>query len=321
MSLIHPVDLSRLLKETNSLNPQLDIFRGDLEHEEAPGNKWHKLQHHLKAAKQQGAEVVATFGGPFSNHLHAFGSTLKESDIKTLAVVRGELHPQLNTTLKAVVVNGVELWPSSRRDYKLAMDAEVVRTINRLYKKVYWIPEGGGGELGALGCMEWAKSICCLDSQYDAWVVSAGTGTTAAGLLAYKNTPALHVISSLKGAQAQKTEIFKLAEDIAQKVYGKCDSEEDPIKDRLAEKLFFYTDEHHGGYAKHSNELTKFMKEYAADNLNTPLDPVYTCKSMFFIVSAMKQGVWPYSRTLFIHTGGIQGWGGYANDKNPFLST
>ncbi|MCV2402746.1 cysteine desulfhydrase [Marinomonas sp. C2222] len=325
MPLIHPVDLSRLLKETNiketnSQNLQLDIFRGDLEHEEAPGNKWHKLQHHLKAAKQQGAKAIATFGGPFSNHLHAFSSTLKGSGLKTLAVVRGELQPQLNTTLNAVIANGVELWPSSRRDYKLAMDAEVVRTINRLYENVYWIPEGGGGELGALGCMEWAENIHRLDSQYDAWVVSSGTGTTAAGLLAYEATPTLHVISALKGAEAQKVEILKLAEEIAQKNYFHRESVEGSIINKLADKLFFYSDKHHGGYAKHSNELTEFMKEYAEDNFYAPLDPVYTCKSMYFIISAMKQGVWPYSRTLFIHTGGIQGWGGYSNDKNPFLS-
>jgi len=295
--------------QPSDIQYELDIYRGDLEHPNAPGNKWHKLQHHLKAAEQQNASVIATFGGPFSNHLHAFGATLKDLPFRAVAVVRGELQPTLTPTLKDLVSAGVELWPSSRSDYRLGMDAQVVSKINQLYSNVYWIPEGGGGELGAMGCRDWADNISAIDDAYDAWVVSSGTGTTAAGLLANANTPDLHVFSALKGEPAQRGLVLDLSDGLTLKSI---------TKERLDAKLFFHSDCHEGGYSKQSPVLKSFISEFARANPNHPLDPVYTCKSMFAVLSAMKEGSWPYRRTLFIHTGGLQGWRGFSKDTNPF---
>jgi 1-aminocyclopropane-1-carboxylate deaminase len=286
-----------------------DIYRGDLEHPSAPGNKWHKLQYHLKEAEKRKATVIATFGGPFSNHLHAFGSTLNNLPFKAVAVVRGELHPTLTPTLIDTATCGVELWPSSRSDYRLGAASAVVKTINELYDNVYWIPEGGGGELGALGCRDWAEQIHNLDSKYDAWVVSAGTGTTAAGFLGAHNTPNLHVFSALKGAENQEKEIIEQAHQVV---------DVQNAKGVLNDRLFFHSDCHEGGYAKHSQALIEFITRFAEANPNIPLDPVYTCKSMFAVLSAMQEGRWPYPRTLFVHTGGLQGWRGYSEVNNPF---
>ncbi|MDB4837096.1 cysteine desulfhydrase [Marinomonas sp.] len=322
MSLIHSIVLPESFRASSNQQYELNIYRGDLEHVKASGNKWHKLQYHLKQAEKQSASVIATFGGPFSNHLHAFGATIENLPFKAVAVVRGELQPQLNASLKDVIGHGVELWPTLRSDYRLAMGSDVVRTINERYDNVYWIPEGGGGELGALGCRDWAEQIDLLDNSYDAWVVSAGTGTTAAGMLAYKGVPSLHVVSALKGADEQRAEILLLARQLViNKLTEEClTGIKSNHSDSLENKLFFHANAHHGGYAKHSHELEQFIQEYAVDNRHHPLDPVYTCKSMFAIIAAMKRGEWPYSRTLFIHTGGLQGWCGHSKKKNPFLS-
>lgn len=308
MLLISPLNLPFTIQDSKSPQYQIDVYRGDLEHRRAPGNKWHKLQHHLAEARRQNAKVIATFGGPFSNHLHAFGATLGQTSFKAVAIVRGELQPQLTPTLLDVLAEGVELWPSSRSDYRLGEQSEVAQMINRQYGQVYWIPEGGGGNLGALGCREWAANICQAYGQYDAWVVSAGTGTTAAGLLANETTPDLHVFSALKGASDQRNDIIEQA----QKLRG------DDLKDSLNHRLFFHADCHEGGYAKHSPDLLVFLNAFATANPSIPLDPVYTSKSMFGVLSLMKQGAWPYHRTLFIHTGGLQGWRGYSDTSNPF---
>ncbi|WP_338266765.1 MULTISPECIES: cysteine desulfhydrase [Marinomonas] len=307
--MIQPITLSNSCRQATDMLYELDVYRGDLEHPNAPGNKWHKLQHHLNSAKQQNASVIATFGGPFSNHLHAFGTTLRNMPYKAVAIVRGELQPRLTPTLRDMVVAGVELWPSSRADYRLGMESDVVGEINKRYANVYWIPEGGGGEAGALGCRDWAKCLCELDSRYDAWVVSSGTGTTAAGLLSYPDIPDLHVFSALKGEPAQRDVILNLANRL---------STDSILRDRLDKKLFFHSDCHEGGYAKHSSELLAFMQEFAHTNTSVELDPVYTCKSMRALVRAMESGTWPYRRTLFIHTGGLQGWRGYSKDTNPY---
>lgn len=309
MSFIQPITLSPACQQSSKIQYELDIYRGDLEHPNAPGNKWHKLQHHLIAAKKQHASVIATFGGPFSNHLHAFGMTLRTLPFKAVAVVRGELQPQLTPTLRNMVEDGVELWPSSRSDYRLGMDSQIVSEINKRDDNVYWIPEGGGGQLGAMGCHDWAGDISAIDDKYDVWVVSSGTGTTAAGLLSNINTPDLHVFSALKGEPAQRRLILDLASKLAA---------ESMSKESLNAKLFFHADCHEGGYAKHSPALKSFISKFARANPNYPLDPVYTSKSMFAVIQAMQNGCWPYKRTLFIHTGGLQGWRGYSKDTNPF---
>lgn len=295
----------------NSVRPyQLFIYRGDLEHAHAPGNKWHKLKYHLQEARRLKARYIATFGGPYSNHLHAFASTLIDTGFTGIAVVRGELHPTLTPTLIDVAKAGVELWPCSRKDYRLAEGSALVKWVNRLYSNVYWIPEGGGGPLGLKGCRDWAEDISNISGEYDAWCVAAGTGTTAAGLLAYENIPHLHVVSALKGAKMQENEILEAAATLIQYRL--------PI-DTLRQRMTFHDDAHEGGYAKHSAELRHFLQLFAKLNPTVELDPVYTCKVLFSIMKKMRDDKWPHSRTLLIHTGGIQGWRGYPADSNPFV--
>jgi len=37
----------------------------------APGNKWFKLKENFACAGRQGSRRLVSFGGPWSNHLHA----------------------------------------------------------------------------------------------------------------------------------------------------------------------------------------------------------------------------------------------------------
>lgn len=299
--------------EVVSLSDQecrLAIYRGDLEHPSAPGNKWHKLQHHLRAAKAQNATTIGTFGGPFSNHLHAFGATLTDLPFKAVAVVRGELQARLTPTLRDMVHQGVVLWPSSRSDYRLGSSSDVARSVESYYDDIYWIPEGGGGLRGALGCRDWANQIFAANPDYDVWVVSSGTGTTAAGFLSCPHVPDLQVFSALKGEPSQKASILNMAKALTKGIMTEA---------RLEERLHFHGDCHEGGYAKHSESLIEFMAAFARLNPTEILDPVYTCKAMWAVFQAMEAGNWPYRRTLFIHTGGLQGWRGYSQSRNPFV--
>lgn len=288
----------------------LFIYRGDLEHPNAPGNKWHKLKHHLRAAQQANARYLATFGGPYSNHLHALGNTLSSTAMSGLAVVRGELQPTLTPTLRDLADAGVSLWPCSRKDYRLAEHSELVAHINSLYQDIYWVPEGGGGILGAKGCCDWATDIDYLDHECDAWLVSAGTGTTAAGLLAADKAPHLHVVSALKGAELQAQEILNLASQVASPSLEVA---------QLKQKMTFHSDAHEGGYAKQSQALREFLTLFYRANPEQRLDPVYTCKTLFHVIKKIRDGEWPHQRTLLIHTGGLQGWRGYRDELNPYI--
>ncbi|REG85499.1 1-aminocyclopropane-1-carboxylate deaminase/D-cysteine desulfhydrase [Marinomonas pollencensis] len=311
MSIIQAVNIPTAWQNADH-DCALFVYRGDLEHPHAPGNKWHKLKYHLHAAKQAKAHYLATFGGPYSNHLHAFANTLANTSLPGIAVVRGELQPRLTATLRDVADAGIELWPCTRKDYRLAQRSELVAYINALYQGVYWLPEGGGGILGAKGCRDWAADIDYLDHECDAWLVSSGTGTTAAGLLAADKTPHLHVVSALKGAEAQAEDILSLASLVS-----------DPVLDSasLRHKMTFHSDAHEGGYAKQSQALEAFMRFFASANPELPLDPVYGCKTVFHVVKKIHAGEWPHRRTLFIHTGGLQGWRGYRDTLNPYIAS
>lgn len=48
--------------------------RDDLIHPAISGNKWRKLKYHLLHAKEHGKRHLLSFGGAYSNHIHALAA-------------------------------------------------------------------------------------------------------------------------------------------------------------------------------------------------------------------------------------------------------
>ena len=57
---------------------QLAVLRLDELHPIVSGNKWFKLKYYLQQAQEQNAEIIASFGGPYSNHLVALAFAAKK---------------------------------------------------------------------------------------------------------------------------------------------------------------------------------------------------------------------------------------------------
>ena len=75
---------------------QLSIKRDDLIHPQISGNKWRKLKFNLQAMQQQKKSELLTFGGAFSNHIHATATAGKLFGFKTHGIIRGpELDKQI----------------------------------------------------------------------------------------------------------------------------------------------------------------------------------------------------------------------------------
>ncbi len=55
----------------NEKGINVSVLRLDKIHPVISGNKWFKLQHYLKAAKNEGKKKIVTFGGAWSNHIIA----------------------------------------------------------------------------------------------------------------------------------------------------------------------------------------------------------------------------------------------------------
>ncbi|EAQ66675.1 putative D-cysteine desulfhydrase, PLP-dependent enzyme [Marinomonas sp. MED121] len=298
--MIHPLTLTlddQLLRDRNI---SVCIYRGDLEYADAPGNKWHKLRFNLAAAKAQGAKHLISFGGPFSNHLHALANTAQQEGMIPVAIVRGELQPQLTPTLRDFVAAGGILWPSKRVDYRAGMESDFVSSLKGYYPDAFWVPEGGSNSLGVKGCYYWANAIKQQADEigsFDTWLVSAGTGATSAGFLANDNVPNMLVFPALKGGEALLSDIHSLA------------LQQNP--DSHLQRLSIVGEYHHGGYARLPSELKDYIEQLHQLNPHLRLDPVYTAKLVYGVEQEIRKGKLTNQKLLLIHTGGLQGWRGY----------
>ena len=111
-----PIQEIRCL-DTEVTKIQLFLLREDLLHPAISGNKWRKLKYNLHEAKQRGLQTLLTFGGAYSNHIHATAAAGKEFGFNTIGLIRGEAHDPLNPTLQQVQAWGMQLHYLTRDDY------------------------------------------------------------------------------------------------------------------------------------------------------------------------------------------------------------
>lgn len=288
------VQLSDSLFEEKEL--EVYLKRDDLIHPQISGNKWRKLKFNIEKFKQGGYEKVLTFGGAYSNHIAASAVVSNEQNIPFIGLIRGdELNAQSNQTLLNASENGMELIFISREEYNLRDEKYYHEELRRRYGNVLIIPEGGANYYGMIGCSEIVKEI---PFSPDYMVVSAGTGTTAAGILSALNETQLFVVSALKGGEFLKDTVKQLLQEAG---WLKND-----IEDQL-QQFKLLTDYHFGGYAKFNTELIAFINSFYHQQ-EIKLDQVYTGKMMYALYEQIRLGEFQKgSKIVAIHTGGIQG--------------
>ena len=278
----------------NQYNINLYIKRDDLIHKDISGNKWRKLKYNLLAAKNQNKNTLLTFGGAYSNHIHATAAAGKYFGFKTIGIIRGEAYETLNPTLQDAHNWGMQLEYISRATYKKKHTKDFIENLKQKLGDFYLIPEGGNNELGVKGCHE---IIYELKDDFDTICIDCGTGASMAGLIIALNNR-MHTLgfAMLKGADFLKKDIeshIRNHSDIAMNNWS------------------LNLDYHFGGFAKTSDELFNFIKLFKQD-YDIQLDPVYTGKMFFGLFELIKQGYFKAnSKILVIHTGGLQGLRGF----------
>ncbi len=257
------------------------ILREDLAHGYYQGNKWWKLKNNLKAALSRSKPTLVTFGGAYSNHIHATAAAGKEYGIHTVGIIRGEKPENLSPTLRFAQKCGMKLEFVSREAFRNKNTPEFLRLLKERFGDFHLVPEGGSNKEGFQGCVEWAKF---LKGKADIFCIAAGTGTTAAAFSHALPEAEIWAVSALKGGHFLKVD--------AEKIAGS------PLPN-----LQIITDYHFGGYAKHTPGLLDFIK-----SAPLPLEQVYTGKALFALMDLAKQGKIPAGKKIcFIHTGGMQG--------------
>ncbi|MGB0468249.1 MAG: 1-aminocyclopropane-1-carboxylate deaminase/D-cysteine desulfhydrase [Pontibacterium sp.] len=294
-----PVRLERLvlpLFKAKALSVYL--LRLDQIHPQVSGNKWFKLYHNLKYASEQGYERVLSFGGAYSNHLHALAWAGNQMGIETVAVVRGEPEYAANPTLTDAKNWGMQLHFVNRKTYRQRENPDFIHTLLEKYPGAYIVPEGGSNALAVKGFEGIFRLPCWQDLPRPDFVVSAcGTGGTLAGLIAAKpEAVKILGIPVLKGAEFLYRDIRTLLTEAG-------------VVDPGGWQLDLQG--HEGGYGRRTQALNAFMDSFQTATA-IELDPVYTAKVMFRLTSLIEQGKFsPGASIVAIHTGGLQGCRGF----------
>jgi 1-aminocyclopropane-1-carboxylate deaminase len=272
-------------------NIALWIVRADLIHPLASGNKFYKLAPTLEYAKQRNIKHLVSFGGAFSNHIHALALSAQAHGFSSIGIIRGEPEYQNNPTLRDAKEAGMQLEFVDRKTYKRRYEQEYLQQLQQRYPNALIIPEGGSNQYAIEGCMQFAEEINSI-IQPDIVTVAAGTGATVAGLACGTNAK-------------QRTIAYAVLKDktLNQRIQGFINNQDETAKVTIEQADF-------GGYAKLNKELLDFILGWL-DKTDILLDPIYTGKMGMRLMQQIKAAEYKQGTTIaMVHSGGLQGWRG-----------
>ena len=260
------------------------ILRLDKLHPIVSGNKWFKLRYYIEDAIANKATTIASFGGPYSNHLVALAFAAKENNLKSIGYVRATKEDTLTPSLQEALAYGMQLEFMGRTHFQ-AIKNDLLKANNK-ENAVYFIDEGGYGELGAKGAATILNEYC---KDYTTIIAAVGTGTMLAGLI-QAAAPHQNIIGIpvLKNEKSIESEIKTLLKD-------------------STKQFTLLHNFHQGGYAKTNPALIAFMNQLW-ETEKIPSDIVYTGKLLMAVDSLLKENYFKAgTKLLVIHSGGLQG--------------
>ena len=252
------------------------------------GNKFFKLKRNIEHALSTGAETLLSFGGPWSNHIHALANRGAELGLNTVGVIRGERPNRLSAMLLDAESLGMKLHFISRQAYG-HRESEGLDSLRQQFGDFYLVPEGGSNELGIAGAGEIVELL--EDIQFEHVFIAVGTGGTLAGIAnALPETTQVVGVSALKGEDTLSSFISTMTE---------------------ANNWTLDFSGHCGGYARCPDDLRDFILDFEAD-AGISLEPVYSGKMIYRMLQLMEERPELNGKqTVAIHTGGMQGRRGF----------
>jgi 1-aminocyclopropane-1-carboxylate deaminase len=271
---------------------RLWLKRDDLLHPLVSGNKWRKLKYNLLEASRLELDgsppgTLLTFGGAYSNHLHATAAAGTLFGFQTIGIVRGNelAHRPLNPTLAFCQQQGMGLHFVSRSDYQRKDDPTYLTELQERFGPCYIVPEGGTNALAVLGTSEIVPEVVAqLGALPHTIACPVGTAGTLAGLI--QSAPAsvqVLGISALKG-----TPNFPA------------------LPNPLPPNALINSTYHFGGYARTTPLLLDFIRSFEA-RTGIWLEPTYSGKLLYALYDLARQGYFPGGAAVVaVHTGGLQ---------------
>jgi len=272
---------------------EVDIFikRDDLIHPIISGNKWRKLKYNFKQAKELGYDTLLSFGGAYSNHLHALSYAASNHGFSSIGVIRGK-EIDKNSTLSFCLQQNMRLEFMDRLSYRCdKYSHKRIDQLTQKFGKFYLIPEGGNNLLGVKGCEEIIREVSC---PFDYLCCAVGTGCTASGLI--------------RSMQKNQNFIgfcpFKKNHEQRNNILSFCD-------DQLYNNWQLISDNHFGGFGKINSNLITFANQFNLE-YNIELDLVYMAKLFYSLFDLIEKDFFlKKTKILVLHTGGNQGSRGF----------
>ncbi len=283
---------------------ELFIKRDELIHPVIQGNKWRKLKYNLIEARQQHHHTLLSFGGAYSNHLHALAKAGQLLNFKTIGIIRGEAPQPLNPCLQDMQNWGMHLSFIQRKDYRQKTSADFIKNLKRQFGSFYLIPEGGNNTAGKKGCAELLDE---LSADYDYICCEVGSATLFSALIQHNKKPQTQLLgfAVMKNPQLDqqiKNSLSQILINTPGNVYGNAYCKTDW---RIIHNYHF------NGFAKTTPQLDAFIRHFK-DQFNIQLEPVYSAKMLYGIMDLIEQDYFSHAtRILAIHGGGLQGLRGF----------
>ncbi|WP_151703303.1 1-aminocyclopropane-1-carboxylate deaminase/D-cysteine desulfhydrase [Nitrincola alkalilacustris] len=269
---------------------QADLLRLDQIHPQISGNKWFKLQPFLQAA-QNSALPLLSFGGAYSNHIHALAWAGQHLSIPVFGVIRSESDAD-SPTLQDARDWGMCLHFVSRQIYRQRAEPVFIHSLQQLFGEFILVPEGGSSAEAVHSCSQIWQLPVLEGRHYDYVFCALGTGGTLAGLIAKKPD----------GCQIIGVPALRITAEEGQQMVCSLLAQADLPDPGQWQVLNGYQ-----RYGKLSAETARLLLE-VKQRLDIELDPVYTAVTLGAMNRAILSGLIPAgSRILMIHTGGLQG--------------
>lgn len=304
--------------------PKQSVYckRDDLLHPIISGNKWRKLKPILERAVASDVKHIGSFGGAYSNHLHALGFACTRLGIKFTAIVRAHPQSPLTPTLKDLNKWGASLKFVSREEYQLKTKHCYLTQIQQTFNIEMLIPEGGAtaSSLGGIACM--MEEIHIQHPQaFDLILLPVASGATMAGIIHYIQKHQLQTkvlgVAVLKGQGYLEELVINLVQShlnddnpgVAEFNYRPCTDQHTPPKYqyRVNWEIIHRSDFHASGYAKTNALQLAFRQQFFVQHGFT-LDKVYNTKSFFALNQLLSEkSLDHFTHKMILHTGGLQG--------------
>lgn len=291
--MIWPEKQSRLDEVFHPLLAQKQVrvfmLRDDLLHTGISGNKWRKLKYNIQLAWKQEARTLVTVGGFHSNHIAAVAHAGKEFGFKTVGLVQGYYNQPKSPTIFQAEELGMEIQLFDKASFQHIQNTQAKDWMQK-WDRPFYVPMGGGNQLGVQGCMEIANDIHPETTHV---ATSCGMGGTMAGI----------VLGVPEHILVQGFTPFKNGGFIADEVKGflKGFPAKQPTKFELI------TQYAGGKFGTLNAEMAEYIKQFY-EATQIALDGVYNGKMMFGLFDLIAKDYYSVGSVITaVHTGGVQG--------------